>query len=78
VSCDYCGVITSFHGLSGQQQMPCVNCGKKLNLQAAVIVPPLIVNGNAKKATTKAHNGTQTSTNNPSKNLLFKDLSDIG
>jgi hypothetical protein len=78
VSCDYCGVITSFHGLSGQQQMPCVNCGKKLNLQAAVIVPPLIVNGNAKKATTKAHNGNQTSTNNPSKNVLFKDLGEIG
>jgi hypothetical protein len=77
VSCDYCGVVNSFHGLSGQQQMPCVNCGKKLNLQAAVIVPP-IVNNNAKKATTKGHSGNQTSANNLSKNVLFKDLSEIG
>jgi hypothetical protein len=77
VSCDYCGVITSFHGVSGQQ-MPCVNCGKKLNLQAAVIVP-LLGNSstNTKKGATKGHSGNQSSTNGASKNVLFKDLGEI-
>jgi hypothetical protein len=77
VSCDYCGVITSFHGLSGQN-MPCVNCGKKLNLQAAVIVPLLVNSSSNTKKGTKGHNGNQSSTINASKNVLFKDLTEIG
>ena len=62
--------------------MPCVNCGKKLNLQAAVIVQQLVnststCSSNAKKGT-KGHNGNQSSTNNASKSVLFKDLTEIG